>query len=86
MYKDIGSSMVYIIDTCVKMYACITYLDLITQDMICLMNMLSCVNAVLMLDDNDDILPTELIRMNLIQQQLHFMVFFSAQQFASCNN
>ena len=39
---NICSSMVYIISTNVNMYACITYLDLITQDIMFLMYMLSC--------------------------------------------
>ena len=35
--------------------------------------MLSCVNALLLLDDDDDILATDIILMNLNQQLLHFM-------------
>ena len=58
---------------CEKLLECITYLDLITQDMMFLMYMLSCVHVTLLLDDDNDVLHTEFILMNLNQQLLHFM-------------
>ena len=64
-----------------KMYACITNRDFITQDMMFLMNMLSCVNAVLMLgDDGDDVLQTEPTLINLNHQILHFMLVLTYWQ------
>ena len=67
------------------MYACIMYLDLITQDMMFLMYILSCVNAVLLFDDDDDDddLQTEHILMNLNQQLSHFMLMLPYWQCTS---
>ena len=65
-----------------NMYACITNRDFRTQDMMFLMNMLLCINAVLMLDDDgdDDVLQTEPTLINLNQQLLHFTLVLTYWQ------